>query len=169
MSIVFTKSAKRLALEKTFFLLVVVIVAGAFVSVFFLKDNVPMPVKILIVLALSVAIWMFKTIFREIIQVLKSGEDWRVEISDTMLKWHSPVPEQMQSFELTLSEIQSIQFIMTRYRNSRRSPKKQYLIESTRAGTVELDPQLCGINPQRVFKALESKGVSFESHMLTEG
>lgn len=169
MSVIFSKSAKRLALEKLVNLLVVTVVGAVFGSLFFVVSDLPWPVRTAAVVAVIISIWMFQRIAREITQILKKGEDWRVEITDTKLTWYSPVPEQMQSIELALSQIKATHFIHTRYRNSKRRPRKEYHIETVDGGIVKLDPQLCGINPHRVFKAMEEQGVKFESNVHVEG
>jgi len=169
MPIIFEKSAISQAFEKTVHLFVAVIVGVVFGSPFFMKIDLDMMWKIILGVAVIISILMSMKLTREIIETIKSGEAWRVTITDEELSWYSPIPDQMESFVIQLSDIKAVHRFFTRYRNSKRSPKVEFKIEFTNGEMLELKSQMCGINPQKVFKTLEEKNILFEVHTLTEG
>jgi hypothetical protein len=119
--------------------------------------------------AVAIALILSVVQFRQARAILKDGRDWQVEITDEMLSWFSPIPEQMESFEVKLSDIASVNQKQIQFRNSDRAPKTTFHIESTDGRRLKIDPQLCGINPVEVFRALENKGIEFTFTTETKG
>ena len=67
----------------------------------------------------------------------------------------------MESFSVKLADIKQTQFVVTMYLNSKRSPSRDCYIHMKDGSRIELDMQRSGINPVKVFKALESKSIPF--------
>ena len=164
MPIIFEKTASRLAAEKAGMLVIALLVGAAFASIFYFVDDDKLvwPVMLAAGVAILISVIMALKIIKEIIAVLQSGEPWKVIITNDILSWHSPIPDQMESFELKLSEISSVRQQVIRYKNSKRTPKTSFHIFQTNGKKLELKAQLCGINPHKVFKALESKNIEFQ-------
>ncbi len=169
MPIVFEKSAKAQAFEKGLFLLVAIIVGAVFGSPFFMDIHLGLMWKIIIGVTIGISILLFIKLIREIIEILKTGESFRVTITEQELSWFSPVPKLMESFTLKLSDIRAVHRLITRYRNSKRSNKVEFKIETAKGEMFELKPQMCGINPHKVFKALEGKNIPYHVNTTTEG
>jgi hypothetical protein len=169
MPVVFTRTATSLALEKFAYLAVTVIVGLAFTSVFWIAEMPHILVKIASTIAVVIALFMSIKLLREALAILKDGRKWQVEITDDKLSWFSPLPDQMEPFEAKLRDIASVQQKLIRYKNSKRSPKTTFHIEFTDGRIQEIHPQLCGINPAKVFSALEAKGIEFVSSTENRG
>ena len=169
MPVVFTRTATSLALEKFAYLAVAVAVGLVFSSIFWFVETPPMIVKIASTIAVVIALIMSIKLIREAFTILKDGRNWQVEITDEKLSWFSPLPDQMEPFEAKLSDIASVQKKLIRYKNSKRSPKTTFHIEFTDGRKREIHPQLSGINPAKVFSALEVKGIEFVSSTETRG
>jgi len=169
--IIFEKTAKQLAGEKAIYMLITLVVGTAFGSIFFLADEgrLVWPVVTAIVVAILIAMFIFFKLATDTIAILKDGRAWKVEITEDQLFWFSPTPEQMKSFEAKLSDISSVQQRLVRYKNSKKTPRNFFHIHFSNGRSLELKPQLCGINPQKVFKALESRGVQFEFSQERQG
>ena len=161
MPIVFTRSATSMAIEKYVSLAVSVIVGLVFALISWFAEDLPMFAKAFFLFAVTIALILSVAMFRQARAILKDGRDWQVEITDEMLSWFSPIPEQMESFEVKLSDIASVQQKQIQFRNSDRTPDTTFQIEFTDGRTLEIDPQLCGINPVKVFRVLEDKGIEF--------
>ena len=162
MAIEFVKSAKRIAFEKSLLLVVALIVGGAFSFVLFSGITQEIIVKFASAIAVMIAAFMTIAILLDINRVLADGRDWRVIISDEMLSWESPVPEVMKPFQLALSEIDKTRFTVTHFRNSKKTPDKKWEIILRNGHPMKIDGQSSGINPHKVFTALETKGITFE-------
>ena len=120
-----------------------------------LLDDLHIAVIIAAGLAVLCSVWMAIKIIDEALSILKSGQDWHVEISGSHLSWHSPVPEIMQSFSVPLAHIRAVRHVYTQYKNSNRSPSNKFYIEFTNGQSYELKEQKVGISPMKVFKALQ--------------
>lgn len=169
MPVVFTRSATSMAIEKYVSLAVSVIVGLVFALISWFAEDLPMVAKAFFLFAVTIALILSVAMFRQARAILKDGRDWQVEITDEMLSWFSPIPEQMESFEVKLSDIASVHQKQIRFRNSDRAPKTTFHIEFTNGRKLKLDPQLCGINPIKVFRALESIGIEFALSTETKG
>lgn len=165
----FVKTARQFALEKLGFVLVCLAVAGCFAVVGFVVDDLPTLFWIACGFVCLVATVMAIVLIREISEVMKSGADWSVVVSDHTLTWNSPVPEQMKSFSLPLAEIAEIEQRMTQYNNSKRSPKVEFFIKRTDGDTVKVDRQKSGIAPRKVFLELQRRGVAFRETNSVKG
>jgi len=161
MPIVFTKSARASAMEKALMALVSLIVGGGFAALIILLDDLHIAVIIAAGLAVLLSIVMTVKIIGEAIAVLKSGQEWRVEITQTTLNWYSPVPEIMQSFSVPLNHIRSVRRVFTQHRSKNQTATNKFYIEFTNGQSFELKEQMSGISPMKVFKALEGVGVDF--------
>jgi len=161
MPIVFTKSARASAIEKALMALVSLIVGGGFAALIILLDDLHIAVIIAAGLAVLLSIVMTVKIIGEAIAVLKSGQEWRVEITQTTLNWYSPVPEIMQSFSVPLNNIRSVRRVYTQHRNKNQTATNKFYIEFINGEFFELKEQMSGISPMKVFKALEGVGVNF--------
>ena len=169
MPIVFTRSATSMAIEKYVSLAVSVIVGLVFALISWFAEDLPMFAKAFFLFAVTIALILSVAMFRQARAILKDGRDWQVEITDEMLSWFSPIPEQMESFEVKLSDIASVHQKQIRFRNSDRAPKTTFHIEFANGRQLKIDPQLCGINPIKVFRALENKGIEFVFSTETKG
>ncbi|WP_299731092.1 hypothetical protein [uncultured Tateyamaria sp.] len=163
MPIVFTRTATSLALEKFAYLAVAIVVDIAFLSVFWIVELSPMIVKAASAMAVLIALFISIKLLKEALAILKDGRKWQVEITDDQLSWFSPLPDQMEPFEVKLRDIASVQKKIIQYKNSKRSPKTTFHIEFTDGRIQEINPQLCGIHPAKVFSALEGKGIKYVS------
>lgn len=169
MPIVFTRSATSMAVQKFIGLTVALVIGLIFALIFWFVEDLPTIAEIALVFFVIVALALSVAMFRQARAILKDGRDWQVEITDEMLSWFSPIPEQMESFEVKLSDIASVHQKQIRFRNSDRAPKTTFHIEFTNGRKLEIDPQLCGINPIKVFRALESIGIEFALSTETKG
>lgn len=169
MPIVFTRSAVSMAVEKFAYLAVAVIVGLVFTSVFWFVEMPPTIVKIAAAIAVVIALVMSIKLLKEALAILRDGRNWQVEITDEKLSWFSPLPDQMESFEVKLSDIASVQQQLIRYKNSKKSPKTTFHIKFLDGQKQEIHPQLSGINPAKVFSALEAKGIEFVSNTEIRG
>jgi hypothetical protein len=158
-----------MAIEKYVFLAVAVIVGLVFALIFWFAEDLPMIAKAFLLFAVAIALIVSVVQFRHARAILKDGRDWQVEITDEMLSWFSPIPEQMESFEVKLSDIASVNQKQIQFRNSDRTPDTTFHIEFTNGRRLKIDPQLCGINPVKVFRALENKGIEFTFTTETKG
>ena len=169
MSVVFTKSARASAMEKVAMVFVALVVGACFAGLVILKKDLPLAVLIASGLAVLCSIWMTIKLIRETIAVLKSGEEWRVEINQHSLSWYSPVPDIMQSFQVPLTSIQSVQRVYTKYKGSGRNATNHFYIHFTNGQAYELKEQLCGISPMKVFKAIEDYSIPFIQETKSAG
>jgi len=161
MSVVFTKSPLASALEKGLLAIVAIVVGAVFAAVSILTEDPPLILWIVSGLIVLCSVWMTFKIIGEAISILKSGQEWRVEIDSTHLSWHSPAPEVMESFSVRLADIHTVRHVYTQYRNSKRSPSNDFFIEFTNGYVMELKEQMVGIPPIKVFKALQDKSINF--------
>jgi hypothetical protein len=150
-----------MAIEKYVILAVFAIIGLVFALIFWFAENLPMIARTFLLFAVTIALILSVIEFRQARAILKDGRDWQVEITDEKLTWFSPIPEQMESFEVKLSDIASVQQKQIQFRNSDRTPDTTFQIEFTDGRTLEIDPQLCGISPVKVFRVLEDKGIEF--------
>ncbi|KJZ19897.1 hypothetical protein [Loktanella sp. S4079] len=162
MAIEFTKSARQIAFEKSLLLVVAIIVGGCFAYVLLSGITDEIIVKIASAVALVVSIFMAIAVILEVRAVVNSGKAWRVVITDDQLSWESPIPEQMKPFQVALADIDRTCLKITRFRNSKRNPKKEWSIILRNRHHIAIDGQMSGINPNKVFEALETKGITFE-------
>ncbi|MGH1483032.1 MAG: hypothetical protein ACRBM6_30715 [Geminicoccales bacterium] len=169
MAVVFERSVFSSVVEKILLLLIVLFVGGAFSSLFFLVDDRPVMIDIFSAGAVLLAIFFLTKVTREIIALVKSGKPWRVEITNQALTWESPVQEQMKSLMTSLSDIRAVRKTHHRYRNSKRSPKTKYHIDFENGQQLEIKAQMCGISPEKVFSALEEKGIPFHRNQNVSG
>ena len=169
MTIEFRKTAKRVATEKTVMFIVCVIVAGAFGFLLFSGITDIMVVKIASIFAVLVALVLAFALLREIRQIRDNGQDWVVQITDKELIWDSPIPEQMQPFRLNLSDITQLLRTHTYHVNSNKPSKTTWEILPNSGSPLEINGQMSGINPEKVFKALEEKGITFERRSIKKG
>lgn len=162
MAIEFMKSAKRIALEKLLILFIALIVGAAFAFVLLGGVSGEIIVNLASAIAVIVSIFITIAILIDIKRVLADGHEWRVVIDDEMLFWDSPVPEMMKSFKLALSDIDKTRFTLTHFKHGKRTPDKKWEIILRNGHPMKIDGQNSGINPHKVFTALETKGITFE-------
>ena len=165
----FVKTARQFAFEKGILVFVCIIVVACFLGVALFADDLPALFLIACGFACLVGVGLAIKIIREINNVLAAGLDWKVTVSDQTLDWFSPVPEQMELFTVSLDHIANVKVPTTRYNNSKRTPKIEYLIEKTDGKTIELDRQMSGIAPRKVFEELKRRGVLLEMDTITKG
>ena len=169
MPIVFTRTAGSMALQKFAYLVICLAVSAAFVVAIVFAEQASLFIKLVLGLAVLIGAALSLKIGREIVAVLGSGEAWYVEISDQRLTWYSPLPAQMKSFEVALSDIEEATKTLVQYRNSNRTPKTEFAINQADGNVIKIDPQTSGINPVKVFAALEQKGINVLSLHRKEG
>jgi len=165
----FVKTAKQFALEKCLLVFVCVVLVACFAGVALFVQNLPILALVACGFACLIAGGLAIKIVGEIKGVLAAGLDWKVTVSDKTLNWVSPVPEQMKSFSVSLADIAHVKQLTTRYKNSKRTPKIEYLIERTDGKTIKLDRQMSGIAPRKVFEELKRRGVLFELDTVVKG
>lgn len=169
MPVVFTKSAAASALTRGLSALVSLIVGVCFIAVFLLVSDLHLAVKIAIVPAVIISAWITIKLIREAVRIFQSGETWRVEITDQHLLWHSPVQELMQSFQLPMNQLKTVRRICYLAKNSKATPRNKYFIELHDGRAVEIDDQISGIAPRKVFKALGEIGIPFQEDIERHG
>ncbi len=167
MSVVFTKTAEESAKGSFLGAAFVTVVGGLFVGTFFLAEGLPTFAKVILLgVGLLSFLWV-RSLIREGRSYLRSGRDWRVEITDRKLSWQSPVQEIMASFEIPLSNIQAVRHVRTR--RSQRSGsgyRDAYTIERHKGETIKVSDQISGIQPDVVFTALQEAGVPYEKEVI---
>lgn len=161
MPIIFEKSVFSSVLEKALSALIAMIVGCIFTLPFILVEELPMLVSIFSGGAIIIALVLTVVIIKEAIQIARANTPWRVVISEKSMAWESPVQKQMESFFISLNDIQAVRRNYHRYPNSKRSPDIKFFIEFKNGNRQEIKAQMSGINPMKVFEALEKKGISF--------
>ncbi len=141
--------------------LIVLLVGASFASLLILLDALPILVRISAAAAVCIAAIVFLKMVREALSTLRSGQSWRVEITDHTLIWASPVPEIMASFEIALNDIEKSRRVMTVKKNSKVSPKNQYFLDLKDGSSLEISDQLSAIPPRKVFQALADVEIEF--------
>lgn len=158
---VFKKSAAASAVRCLLSALIPIVVGLAFGGVLIYAKEILTIVKVTAILAIIGSAWMTLKLFGEAVAYMRSGEEWRVEITQQHLLWHSPVQDLMQSFQVPLNHISALRRITYIAKNSKTSPKNNYFIELHTGQTIKIDDQISGIGPRKVFKALGEIGVPF--------
>jgi len=169
MPVIFTKSAANSALTRSLNALISLCVGVCFLVVHFFVSDLHLAVEIVIGLVVIISIWMTLKIICEAIFIFQSGDAWRVEITDQYLLWHSPVQEIMKSFKLPMDNLKTVRRICYIAKNSKVSPRNKYLIELHDGSVVEIDDQISGIAPHKVFKALDKLGIPFHEDIERHG
>lgn len=165
---IFTKTTAQMIRQKLGYSLISIIVGIGFASVFFIAEEGRLTGGLIAVLciAIFIALFMLFATVKDMVQISSNGEDWTVEVSNEKLSWHSPLPNQMKSFETKLCDIASVEFKKIRFRSNGSSnikKYKQYFHIRFRDGkSLKLDPFRSGINPFKVFEELERRGVRFD-------
>lgn len=165
----FEKSARKVALEKSIYLVICILGAALFTVPILVVDELPTLALFGLVLGAVVAIVLAGVTFREISRIVRSGESWQVTVSDEALTWDAPVKEEMKSFSVAMSDILAVQEHVTGFRNSKRTPKTDFKIRLRSGKTIHLDKQRSGISPRKVFLELEARGVTFEQTDAWQG
>lgn len=169
MPVVFERSVFSSVVEKIVSLMIILVVGGVFLSIIFFADDRPLTIDIFSLGAVLIAFFFLIKVTREIIALMKSGKPWRVKITNRTLTWESPVQEQMKSLMINLSDISAVRKTHHRYRNSKRSSKTKFHIDFENGQQLEIKAQMCGINPEKVFSALEEKGIPFHREQKVSG
>ncbi|WP_106744641.1 hypothetical protein [Yoonia maritima] len=169
MTIEFVKSARRIALEKFMILLIALIVGAAFAFVLLGDISDEIIVNTASTIAAIISVFIAIAILIDIKKVLMDGRDWRVVVSDEMLSWESPVPEMMKPIKLALKDIDRTRFTLTHFKYGKRAPDKKWEIILRNGFPIKIDGHASGINPHKVFAALETKGITFEQVSESKG
>lgn len=152
--------------QKLLSILITLIAGGMFSSVFFLADDDKLSGFVIAALsfALLIAAYILLGTLRDLIQILRDGQDWTVEVSDTKLSWNSPLPKQMKPFEAELSQITSVEFKKIKHRrgHSKIKAKEYFHIHFRDGKSLKINPFQSGINPYSVFEELGKRGVRFD-------
>ena len=169
MSIVFEKTAAASAVGSGVNAVIAAIVGGVFAGILWRVEDLPLYVKVICVIAVLISVLMVLKITSEAITYLRRGEGWRVEITDETLSWSSPMPEFMESFLLPLSKIRGVRRELHIRKNSKAPSKHKFYIDLIDGSSLEIEYRLSAINPVKVFKALEQKGVTYTKDVIRTG
>lgn len=149
--------------------MITVVVGVIFAAVALAVPDLPVLVIIGCVFGVLIAGVIGLKLMQEIRSVLAANQSWVVTVSDDLLKWESPVPEEMASFSTLLDGIDHVEQRRTRYKNSKRSPKTEFFIHFKSGEHRSLHPQTSGIYPDKVFKELQNRSVRYEQTTVEGG
>lgn len=166
MSVVFTKTAKSSAVGSIQSALFVAIVVCVFATVALFVEDLPTFVKFVFATVSFALVFWVASLIRQGIRYLRSGKDWRVEITNRKLSWQSPVQETMTSFDVLLSDILSLRHVMMKTGSKRGARSHDYTIELRNGTVIEVSDQISGIHPEEVFEAIHEKGVPYAKEFI---
>jgi len=159
MAIIFRKTAKQSAKDSLLNALLVALVGCIFLAVFFIDKALPTIFVVCIVFAELMIAIMVAHYIKEARQYLHSNKEWRVEVTGRKLKWQSPVPEIMQSFEIERDNIKTLRHVIYKTKSgSRTRTSHRYFIDLNVGDNIQISDQISGISPYDVFQALEKHG-----------
>lgn len=165
---IFRKTAAQMMRQKAIYMLITIIGGTMFASVFYLADDDKLTGMVIgiICFALFIAVLIFISNLKDVIQLLRNGEDWTVEVSDEKLSWFSPLPKQMRSFDAALCDIACVEHKLVKSRlstqGSAKRRKETFKIHFHNKKSLKINPFQSGINPYDVFKELERRGIKFD-------
>jgi len=161
MSKVFTKSAAASAFSRFVSALCAIAVGMCFGGVLFYVTELPFIVKGLVILAISISLWIAFKRIRDAIGHLRSGQPWRVEITEQTLSWQAPSQDTMQSFELQLQDMKAVRSVCYINANEKNATTHNYFIELINGRIIGIGQKTSAIAPMKVFKALAEMGIPF--------
>lgn len=169
MASVFIRTAKSSATTSYLLASVSILVGSIFVAAGIFADSVPMLGAIgFSVVGLLAYCWGL-SLFRSARSYLKSGRDWRVEITNIGLSWQSADENVMASFHVAFKEIELLRHFRIRRGGKSQGYRDSYTIELNSGESIELSSNIPGIRPALVFEALEEEGLPIErEHYLTK-
>jgi len=109
---------------------------------------------------------------RKIWRIFRSKRAWRATIGNGGLRWESGTPCMGLPLDIALADISTAVKVQTRgtpmYSDCEGTEFKElYELRLTDGRRLTFDRESAGINPDRVFKALEKQGVTYE-HWLQD-
>jgi len=102
--------------------------------------------------------------FKQALSYLKAKGGWRVEVSDSELRWDSPVEHIQKSFNIKFDEIKYIESVTKSNHDSGTLENGQYtkfFIYKRDNSRIEIKGDIDGIWPFRVFKELKKRGLKY--------
>jgi len=166
MSVVFTKTAKSSAVGSFQSALFVATLSCVFGAVALLIEQLPIVMKVIFACVGFATLFWVASLIRQGLRYLKSGKDWRVEVTSRKVSWQSPVHETMASFELPLADIQTLRHVATKVGTRNAGPSHDYTIELRNGDVIDVSDQISGIHPEKVFEAMLENGVPFEREFV---
>lgn len=162
MTAVFTRTARSSATESYVHAGIAIVVGTVFIALPVFLTDLPTAASIGSLAVSTLCFLWALALARAARAYTKSGLDWRVEVSGSLLSWQSPLEKVMASFSVPLSNIKLLRQIKTRRSGKGAGFRSEFIIELTRGDAIKLPENVPGIDPAEVFEALESAGVRIE-------
>ena len=137
-------------------------VAGVFGTILLLLD-LPRAVQVAAVFAILISLVIASAIVVEVWRMRRSRNIWRVEITHEALSWTAPTQKLMSPIRLSLNTIKQTRHVR------HIAPRNQvndfessaFFVDLTDGSNIEIEYRITGIDPIKVFEALETKGIPF--------